>query len=235
SAMESPGKFIEDDELRETIKETNKAREHITSGKGTHLLQRNVPNLGMSPVTGSLGTPATRAEIIEKLLYTNYIERNGKELLPTSKGFQLVNLVAPELRSPELTARWEQRLTEIARGRESKTKFIKGIRENAAQLVRSVETNTAAYKADNISRTKCPACGKYMLLVNGKRGKMLVCQDRECGHRQPEKESNLGFTSSRHASRTNQKLISRFSDQESIGSSLGDLLKKALAQEERDK
>ena len=235
SAMESPGKFIEDDELRETIKETNKARGQIISGKGTHLLQRNVPNLGMSPVTGSLGTPATRAEIIEKLLYTNYIERNGKELVPTSKGIQLVNLVAPELRSPELTARWEQRLTEIARGRESKTKFIKGIRENAAQLVRSVETNTAAYKADNISRTKCPACGKYMLLVNGKRGKMLVCQDRECGHRQPEKESNLGFTSSRHASRTNQKLISRFSDQESIGSSLGDLLKKALAQEERDK
>lgn len=208
SAMESPGKFIEDDELRETFKESN--------GSG-------------------LGTPATRAEIIEKLLYTNYIERNGKELVPTSKGIQLVNLVAPELRSPELTARWEQSLTNIARGRESKTKFIKGIRENAAKLVRSVETNTAAYKADNISRTKCPACGKYMLLVKGKRGKMLVCQDRECGHRQPEKEKNMGFTSSRHASRTNQKLIARFSDQEPIGSSLGDLLKKAMAQEERGK
>jgi len=203
SAMENPGKFIEDDELRET------------TGSG-------------------LGTPATRAEIIEKLLYTNYIERHGKELVPTSKGIQLVNLVAPELRSPELTARWEQSLTEIARGRESKTKFIQGIRENAAKLVRSVETNTAAYKADNISRTKCPVCSKYMLLVKGKRGKMLVCQDRECGHRQPEKEG-MGFTSSKHASRTNQKLISRFSDQESIGSSLGDLLKKAMAQEEQDK
>jgi len=155
--------------------------------------------------------------------------------VPTSKGIQLVILVAPELRSPELTARWEQTLAEIARGRESKTKFIKGIRENAAKLVRSVETSTAAYKADNISRTKCPVCGKYMLLVKGKRGKMLVCQDRECGHRQPEKEANAGFTSSKHASRTNQKLIARFSDREAIGSSLGDLLKKAMAQEERDK
>ena len=224
SAMESPGKFIENDELRETFKE-KKGRGHTSLNDDG----------GMSPIGGSgLGTPATRAEIIEKLLYTNYIERSGKELVPTSKGIQLVNLVAPELRSPELTARWEQSLTEIARGRESKTKFIKGIRENAAKLVRSVELSTAAYKADNISRTKCPACGKYMLLVKGKRGKMLICQDRECGHRQPEKES-MGFSGSKHASRTNQKLIARFSDQEPIGSSLGDLLKQAMAQEERDK
>ena len=223
SAMESPGKFIEDDELRETFRESNKERGQASSSGG------------ISPTTSGLGTPATRAEIIEKLLYANYIERSGKELVPTSKGIQLVNLVAPELRSPELTARWEQTLAEIARGRESKTKFIKGIRENAAKLVRSVETSTAAYKADNISRTKCPVCGKYMLLVKGKRGKMLVCQDRECGHRQPEKEANAGFTSSKHASRTNQKLIARFSDREAIGSSLGDLLKKAMAQEERDK
>ncbi len=205
SAMESPGKFIEDEELRETMK-----------GSG-------------------LGTPATRAEIIEKLLYTNYIERNGKELVPTSKGIQLINLVAPELKSPELTAQWEQSLTNIARGKGSKTNFIKGIREKTVELVRSVASDTSVYKADNITRTKCPACGKYMLLVKGKRGKMLVCQDRNCGHRQPEKENDFGFGSSKRASRVNQKLIARYSDKESIGSNLGDLLKEALAKEDRDK
>jgi len=202
TAMESPGKFIEDEELRETMK-----------GSG-------------------LGTPATRADIIEKLLYTNYIERSGKELVPTSKGFQLINLVAPELKSPELTAQWEQSLTNIARGKGSRVKFISDIKNNTMDLVRSVAADTSVYKADNVSRTKCPLCGKYMLLVKGKRGKTLVCQDRNCGHRQPENENRQGFASSRKASQANQRLITQYSDQGSIGSSLGDLLKEALAREQ---
>jgi DNA topoisomerase-3 len=201
TAMESPGKFIEDEELRETMK-----------GYG-------------------LGTPATRAEIIEKLLYNNYIERQGKELVPTSKGMQLIKLVAPALKTPELTAQWEQRLANIARGKGSKTDFMAGIRQNAVELVKSVIADTAVYKADNISKTKCPACGKFMLLVNGKRGKMLICQDRTCGHRQPEKQDEFGYKSSKNASRVNQKLIARYGDQESIGNNLGDLLKAALAKE----
>jgi len=205
SAMESPGKFIEDEDLREAMK-----------GSG-------------------LGTPATRAEIIEKLINTFYVERSGKELVPTSKGIQLIKLVAPELKSPDLTARWEQSLTDIARGRGSKDEFIRGIRENTLKLVRSVAADNSVYKADNISKTKCPACGKYLLLVKGRRGGMLVCQDRGCGHRQPEKQNDLGFTSSRRASRENQQLIARYSDQSAIGSSLGDLLKEALAKENGDK
>ncbi|CAA7601473.1 DNA topoisomerase III [Acididesulfobacillus acetoxydans] len=204
SAMESPGKFIEDEELRESIK------------------------------GGGLGTPATRAEIIEKLISTFYVERNGKELVPTAKGIQLIGLVASELRSPELTAQWEQSLTDIARGKGSRQAFIRGIRENTAALVRSVAADNSVYKADNISKTKCPVCGKYMLLVQGKRGKMFVCQDRSCGHRQPEKES-LGFTSSKRASQMNQKLISQYSDSGSIGNNLGDLLREALAKPGREK
>jgi len=201
TAMESPGKFIEDEELREAMK-----------GSG-------------------LGTPATRAEIIEKLLYNNYIERQGKELVPTSKGTQLIKLVAPALKTPELTAQWEQRLSNIARGKGSKTDFMADIRQNAMELVKSVIDDTAVYKADNISRTKCPVCGKFMLLVNGKRGKMLICQDRACGHRQPEKQDDFGYKSSKNAGRVNQKLIAQYSDQGSIGHNLGDLLKVALAKE----
>ncbi|NLI92387.1 MAG: hypothetical protein GX434_09365 [Peptococcaceae bacterium] len=205
TAMENPGKFIEDEELRETMK-----------GSG-------------------LGTPATRAEIIEKLLHTSYIERSGKELVPTSKGRQLINLVAPELRSPELTAQWEQALTDIARGKGSKTAFIQGIREQTVHLVKSIAQDNSVYRADNISRTKCPVCGKYMLLVNGKRGKMLVCQDRSCGHRQPEKERDFNFGSSKKASQMNQKLIARYSDHQNIGSNMGDLLKEAMAKQKEEK
>ncbi|OPY58544.1 MAG: DNA topoisomerase 3 [Pelotomaculum sp. PtaU1.Bin035] len=200
TAMENPGKFIEDEDMRESMK-----------GSG-------------------LGTPATRADIIEKLLHTSYIERHGKELVPTSKGQQLITLVSPALKTPELTACWEQRLTDIARGRDSKKDFLAGIRKNARELVESVIADTAVYKADNISKTKCPACGKFMLLVNCKRGKTLACPDRVCGHRQPEKQDDFGvFRSSKNASRVNQKLIAQFSDQGSIGQNVGELLKAALA------
>jgi DNA topoisomerase-3 len=201
TAMESPGKFIEDEVLRETMK-----------GSG-------------------LGTPATRAEIIEKLINTSYIERQGKELVPTSKGVQLVNLVSPALKTPQLTAQWEQRLSNIAKGSGSKADFMADIRKNTMELVKSVIADTSVYKADNITRTKCPLCGKYMLLVNGKKGKMLACQDRACGHRQPEKQNDFGYKSSKGESRVNQKLIDQYSQQSSIGNNVGELLKAALAKE----
>ncbi|MEG3070704.1 MAG: DNA topoisomerase [Candidatus Syntrophopropionicum ammoniitolerans] len=202
TAMEYPGKFLEDEELRETMKDSG------------------------------LGTPATRAEIIEKLLKTSYIERHGRELVPTSKGIQLISLVDPALKTPELTAQWEQKLSDVARGKGSKKKFMHDIRKNATELVKSVSTSTATYKADNISKTKCPICGKYMLLVNGRRGKMLSCPDRACGFRQPEKQDYSGHRSSKRNSQMNQRLIARYSQQDSIGSNVGELLKAAL---EKDK
>lgn len=199
TAMESPGKFIADEELREAMK-----------GSG-------------------LGTPATRAEIIEKLINTFYVERNGKELIPTSKGIQLIPLVPEALRSPELTAQWEQKLTDIARGSGNKEQFIAGIRQNAREMVKAIQADEAEYKATNVTKTKCPACGKYMLIVKGKRGKMLVCPDRNCGHRQPEKENeHIGLGSSKRASQMNQKLINQYSDKEDIGTNLGDILQAAL-------
>ena len=199
TAMESPGKFIADEELRESMK-----------GSG-------------------LGTPATRADIIEKLLNTFYIERNGKELVPTSKGIQLIPLAPTALRSPELTAEWEKSLTDIARGQGSKASFIKDIRQSAREMVLGVKNDDTAYKATNVTKSKCPACGKNMLIVNGKRGKMLICPDRSCGHRQPEKENeNMSLGSSKRARQINQKLINQYSDKEDIGQNLGEMLKAAL-------
>lgn len=133
--------------------------------------------------TGGLGTPATRADIIEKLFSAFYMERRGKELVPTSKGVQVVGLAPADLRSPLLTARWERRLGDIAQGREKEGAFVAEMRKYAAGLVAQVKASDATYRHDNVSREKCPDCGKFLLNVQGKRGKLLVCPDRECGYR----------------------------------------------------
>lgn len=154
SAMEHPGKLIKSKELREAMDNTS-----------------------------GLGTPATRAEIIEKLFNSFYMERNGKEIVPTSKGIQLIDLVPEELKSPVLTAKWEQQLNGISKGQVKRDEFISGIRDYAAKLVKRVAASSETFRHDNLTRTKCPECGKYLLEVKGKRGKMHVCQDRECGYR----------------------------------------------------
>jgi len=133
--------------------------------------------------TSGLGTPATRADIIEKLFSAFSIERRGKEIAPTSKGIQLVGLVPDDLRSAELTAKWEQELALISKGNAQKDKFIAQMRDYAARLVSAVAASEAKYTHDNMTRDKCPDCGKFLLEVSGKKGKMLVCPDRECGYR----------------------------------------------------
>ena len=132
---------------------------------------------------GGLGTPATRADIIEKLFDSFYVERRGKEIYPTSKGKQLIDIVPADLKSAELTARWEQRLSLIAKGSANDKLFISEMRGYATSLVGAVKSSESKYKHDNMTREVCPECGKYLLEVNGKKGKMLVCQDRECGYR----------------------------------------------------
>ena len=133
--------------------------------------------------TSGLGTPATRADIIEKLFSSFYIERRGKELVPTSKGLQLVELVPEELRSAEMTARWEDKLAAIAKGKASDKQFVADMRAYATDLVKQVKASDKTFHHDNQTRSPCPECGKMLLKVKGKRGEMLVCPDRECGYR----------------------------------------------------
>lgn len=154
TAMENPASQVVDGRLRDALK-----------------------------TAGGLGTPATRADIIEKLFNSFYIERRGREIFPTSKGRQLIGIVPPDLKSAELTAKWEQQLSLIAEGKANDRKFIEEMRGYASSLVQAVKSSTAEYKHDNITREPCPQCGKYLLEVNGKKGKMLVCQDRDCGYR----------------------------------------------------
>ncbi|WP_445489888.1 DNA topoisomerase III [Niallia sp. 03133] len=134
--------------------------------------------------TGGLGTVATRADIIEKLFNSFLIEkRGGKEIYITSKGRQLLDLVPEDLKSPALTAEWENKLERIASGKLNKQDFISEIKSYTKEIVSEIKGSDKKYKHDNISTKSCPDCGKPMLEVNGKKGKMLVCQDRECGHR----------------------------------------------------
>lgn len=134
--------------------------------------------------TGGLGTVATRADIIEKLFGSFLMEKKGNEIHITSKGRQLLSLVPSDLKSPELTAQWELRLKAISQGKESEKKFMREIEDYTKSLIREIRESDGKFRHDNMTRHKCPQCGKFMLEVNGKHGKMLVCQDRECGYRE---------------------------------------------------
>ncbi|WNB91196.1 DNA topoisomerase III [Bacillus sp. NEB1478] len=131
----------------------------------------------------SLGTPATRADIIERLLGSEVLDRKNNKLHPTPKGKQLIDLVNDELKSPELTAKWEQELEAIARGKGNPKEFLENIRKQTKQLVMEIKTSSQEYRAHNLTGSKCPECGKLLKEVKGRDGKVLVCSDRECSYR----------------------------------------------------
>lgn len=157
SAMENPVRYMEskDAEARKTLGET-----------------------------GGLGTVATRADIIEKLFHSFLIEKKGNELLVTSKGKQLLELVPEDLKKPELTAAWEMKLANIAKGTQKSAGFLKEIEAYTEELISEIKGSDGTFRHDNLTNSKCPRCGKRMLAVNGKNARLLVCQDRECGYRE---------------------------------------------------
>ena len=134
--------------------------------------------------TGGLGTVATRADIIDKLFHTFLMEKRGKDIFITSKAKQLLELVPEDLKKPELTAAWELKLSGIAKGTIAKEDFLGDIRAYTKEIVGEIKTGDGTFRHDNLTNKKCPVCGKRMLSVNGKNSKLLVCQDRECGHRE---------------------------------------------------
>lgn len=133
---------------------------------------------------GGLGTVATRADIIDKLFNTFLMELKGKEICLTSKGKQLLSLVPEELKKPELTADWEMKLSRIAKGELAKETFMTEIETYTEDIVEEIKHGEGSFRHDNITTKKCPKCNKPMLAVNGKNARMLVCQDRECGHKE---------------------------------------------------
>lgn len=133
--------------------------------------------------TGGIGTVATRADIIEKLFKSFVIEKKGNDLYTTSKGRQLLDLAPADLKSPALTAEWETQLTKIAKGQAKKADFMHQMIDFTQKSISDIKKSDQKFKHDNISGKVCSECGKPMLEVNGKRGKMLVCSDRTCGNK----------------------------------------------------
>jgi DNA topoisomerase III len=133
--------------------------------------------------TGGLGTVATRADIIEKLFNSFLIEKRGKEIYMTSKGKQLLDLVPQQLKSPALTAEWELKLELISKGKLNKNTFIHEMIDFAQTTVQTIKASEQKFKHDNVTGKKCPDCEKLLLEVKNNKGKLLVCQDRECGYR----------------------------------------------------
>jgi DNA topoisomerase-3 len=148
-AMETAGKLIDDEELRDAMKDCG------------------------------LGTPATRAEIIEKLIRVGYMERDKKKLVPTAKGLHLISLAEAEITSPDLTGNWEKRLADIARGKDCEDSFMQDISNFVVTVVqrikqsRSVAGNRRPRQANSLANRptfgECPACGKGQI-IEGKRG-----------------------------------------------------------------
>ena len=127
-----------------------------------------------------LGTPATRAAIIEKLVSSGFVERKGKNLIPTKAGVNLVTVLPELLTSPKLTADWEQRLNEVAKGQVSPEDFMDGIEAMAAELVRKYshisEDGQKLFQPEKETVGICPRCGKPV--YEGK--KNFACSDRAC-------------------------------------------------------
>ena len=127
-----------------------------------------------------LGTPATRAAIIEKLVSGGFVERKGKNLIPTKAGINLVTVLPELLTSPKLTADWEQRLNEVAKDQVSPEDFMDGIEAMAAELVRKYshisEDGQKLFQPEKETVGLCPRCGKPV--YEGK--KNFACSDRAC-------------------------------------------------------
>ena len=153
-AMENPFEFVDDDNERKILKQTN-----------------------------GIGTVATRADILEKLFTNDYLVLDNGRIKTTNKAKQLLNLVPKNLKSPSLTATWEKQLDNIAKNKLSKDKFLKDIKDYTRECILEIKDSQDKFKHDNISGKKCEECGSYMLKVDKKGTKMLKCSSPTCRNR----------------------------------------------------
>lgn len=153
-AMENPFEFVDDENERKILKQTN-----------------------------GIGTVATRADILEKLFTNDYLVLDNGRIKTTNKAKQLLNLVPKNLKSPSLTATWEKQLDNIAKNKLSKDKFLKDIKDYTRECILEIKDSQDKFKHDNISGKKCEECGSYMLEVDKKGTKMLKCSSPTCRNR----------------------------------------------------
>ncbi|KRN28456.1 DNA topoisomerase III [Lactobacillus selangorensis] len=130
-----------------------------------------------------LGTPATRADILEKLVSSGLMKRQSNELSVTPKGTQLLDLVNPSLVSPKLTAQWEADLKSIEQGDLAPKTFIATMRDNTVRLVKEIKGSKKTYKDPNLTQKKCPQCGSRLREKQTRQGTFYVCSNPDCDYR----------------------------------------------------
>ena len=199
TAMENPSSFLRDKSLQKSLKQ------------------------------GGLGTPATRAEIIEKLIKHYYMERQGREIHPTLRGEELMDLVPEELQTPDLTARWEESFTAIAEGREKSGAFRQEIRKHSSRLVSEIKNSERNYQPKESGGKPCPFCGRSMITTRGKKGQVIqACLALSCGYEEEENRKGSPYESgrpSRKEKALNHKLIRQYSDDSKETVTLADMIK----------
>jgi len=150
-AMETAGKLVEDEELREAMKDSG------------------------------IGTPATRAAIIERLIEVGYIEREARSLVATDKGLNVIRLLGEHaLTSPDMTGQWEHRLEKIERGEDSRERFMSDIARFAGQTVRELDEKLKDVRIPRANLGPCPVCG-HDITENRKGFSCWSRKDPGCG------------------------------------------------------
>jgi DNA topoisomerase III len=150
-AMETAGKLVDDDELREAMKDSG------------------------------IGTPATRAAIIERLITVGYLERDGRALVATEKGLNVIRLLNEHaLTSPGLTGSWEQRLGKIERGEDSRKQFMSDIAGFAQETVKELDETLKDVRIPRAKLGPCPVCG-HEIVENRKGYSCWAREDPGCG------------------------------------------------------
>ena len=167
------------------------------------------------------------------------MQRNGKEIEPTVLGTALIDIVPKQLRSPELTAKWEMHLSGIAEGREKSAAFTADIRANTKELVHMMKISKLEYTPRIEGNKTCPMCGKKMLKVKDKKGaEIMVCPSRSCGHEETgfDRDGRRGKPTKKERAITS-KLMHKYGakKEETYTLSLGDALKAQLEEKNKKK
>jgi DNA topoisomerase-3 len=165
SAMEHAGRFVEDLTVKKNL-------------------------------SAGLGTPATRADIIEKLINNHYIDRSdSNELIPTPRGREIVRLAPDLLKSPELTGKWEERLSNIAKGKEDGEIFVNDIKIVARDLVKKIGQSSDSFTPNFTDAKKCPFCGSLMMSIDDEIGRTHhVCQKLSCSYEEMKVKKRIPLT-----------------------------------------
>ena len=176
----SEGQSFENSPVKVTEHETKPPKPHTEASLLSAMERAGNEETDEDAERKGLGTPATRAAVIEKLVASGFVQRKGKQLSPTKNGYNLIAVLPENLTSPKLTAEWENALLQIARGEADPDTFLSGISDMARELVKTYpflsDDDAGRFQEERKIIGKCPRCGKDVF--EGK--KNYYCSNKDC-------------------------------------------------------